>query len=324
MAFRAGFGVAAACLAGALVATSCDELQDDPPTVLTIDGASSALIDAFCERFADCGCEWLYLGSPEDCRAQVMEEVAGTRMRGEQYGLTFDGTCLGAVVDALDDRGCGQNESSDGEDEEECQRPCYSYHGDAGVGDACSNYGSFSDCAQGLRCDITECFEEPCTGSCTDPCKRADAGESCNNTPCIDTLICDYFNDRCVEGPGPGKTCADYGCAVGSICDFNDNTCKRLGDEGEACVLGQCAAELFCITDPLDPTMGTCRGPADNGEPCMGHLQCKSLNCPAGFCEQKPGKGEGCAGTCESGLECDPETMKCVDAAPAICSENPP
>lgn len=317
---RVGFGVVAACLVGALVATSCDANEGEP-TVLTIDNASSALAQAYCERFADCGCEWQYPPSIEECRAEVMQSIAETRMRGQQAGLRFDGTCLGAVVDALDDRGCGQDESID--DEEECQRPCYDYHGDAGVGQACHDYGTFSDCAQGLRCNITECYEEPCTGTCSDPCRRAGLGDPCNDTPCIDTLLCDYENDRCIEGPGPGKACGDYGCAFGSICDFNDNTCKRLPDDGEPCVSGQCAPERFCVTGPQDPT-GTCRAPADDGGACMGHVQCKSLNCPAGFCEPKPGRGEACAGTCESGLDCDFETMKCVEAAPAICSDSPP
>jgi hypothetical protein len=253
-----------------------------------------------------------------------MQDFGNTRMLGEQSGLTFDGSCLGAIVDALDDRGCGQNPSNDDDDDDECERPCLSYHGDGGVGQGCRDYGSFSDCAQGLFCQITECFEDPCMGVCADPCRRAEAGEPCNNTACIDTLVCDYENDRCVGGPGPGDECAVYGCAVGSICDFNDMLCKRLGDEGEACVLGQCASELFCITDPLDPTMGTCRGPADNGAPCMGHVQCKSLNCPAGFCKAQPGKGDDCAGTCASGLDCDVETSKCVEAEPAICDDSPP
>ncbi|HET6583135.1 MAG TPA: hypothetical protein VFG69_06805 [Nannocystaceae bacterium] len=314
MAVRAGFGVAAACLVGALLATSCDDGKDDSPTVLTLGEAPDALIEAYCERFADCGCMWNWPPSPEECRAQVHEEIEDLRERGEQFGLTFDGTCLGALVDALDDRGCGQNEAST--DDTECVRPCFSYHGNGGIGDKCTDYGSFNNCGQGLRCD-TE------SGRCEDPCRRGELGQSCAGDRCIDTLVCDFENDRCVEGPGPGKECASYGCAVGSICDFNDNVCKQLPSQGEACLNGSCAEDLFCITDPIDPTMSVCSGQADDGEACMGHAQCKSLNCPAGFCRPQPGKGEDCAGSCDRGLECDFETMKCVDAAPAICTDQP-
>jgi hypothetical protein len=285
--------IAAGCLAFALVATGCDEGEDPPPTVLPIGDAADAFIESWCERLLDCDCPMGVI-TQADCRDQVEARIGGMRDIGEDSGLLYDGACLGATLDRLDDRGCGPYES---DDDDGCQQPCNSYHGTRGVGDSCQQFGNYSDCAQGLSCEYDE-TELEVTMICRNPCARADVGESCDRINCVEGAWCEWQE------------------AGGGVC----RSLPKLGDE---CPQNQCADGLFCVVDPVDPTISECRAPAPLGESCMGHVQCESHYCPAGFCQELPGAGDECFGVCGAGLDCDFETNKCVEATPAVCSDYP-
>jgi hypothetical protein len=284
--------VGVACLVGALAAISCD--GEDSPTVLPIDDAPDAFVEAWCDRLESCNCDSDSVPSQEECRADVELQIARIRDDGEDNSLIYDGTCLGAQIDRLDDRGCDPYRP---EADDECEPPCWPYHGTRVIGEGCKELGYFTNCAQGLVCEIETCDSGTCTGTCQTPCRRAGVGDSCDDVQCVDTALCIY------EETGP--------------------VCRRIPDVGDPCLQGECAEGSFCVVDPVDPTIQTCTAAAPLGEACMGHPQCESGYCPAGFCEELPGKGDPCFGRCAGDLECDFETNECVTAEPAICNDHP-
>ena len=58
-------------------------------------------------------------------------------------------------------------------------------------------------------------------------------------------------------------------------------------------------------TNPMDPDP-RCEPLGKLAEGCMGHADCESGYCPAGFCAGVPGAGGDCRGTeiCAEGLWC--------------------
>jgi hypothetical protein len=294
------------------------ELEDDPPTLVPLDQADEAIEKAYCERMFDCRCDQ---GRRFDeiaaCREWVDERVAQLRDEAEQTGLAYDPACLGITVDRLDDLGCAASFGDD-DDDDTCTAPCFPLHGDVPVGGQCerADYGGYSNCAQGLECDIDECFDgETCTGLCENPC----FGEC--DEDCGDDARCN--EGTCVPLPGIGQQCSEYGCASGLACRYDelDAQCVRLPELGDDCTdLGQCAEDLRCDRDPMTGE-GTCIGPTKLGDACMGHQECASGFCPAGFCDDLPAKGESCAGTnaCREGLDCDGESQTCVTGDAILC-----
>ncbi len=318
--------VVLACLVGAVLAISCDSGNDEkPPTVLTIGESVDALDEAYCQRLVECDCDAEYLPTQAECRAQIDGMIEQWRDEGEANGLVYDGACLGATVDALDELGCDPIDDSNDDEAPECTPECKPYHGTKGVGDPCTRWNAFDDCAQGLDCQIEDCIDE-CTGFCRNPCTRADVGESCDDIGCVEGADCDYETQTCRSHGSEGDSCSNVRCRDGLVCDFENDRCIELPEAGDPCFQGSCAEDAFCVVDPVDPTIQTCTAPGDLDAPCMGHRQCTSGYCPAGFCKELPGKGEECFGTCADGLVCrsdDGETSKCEEAPPAVCNANP-
>jgi hypothetical protein len=273
---------------------SCDEGDDAPTTDLPIEDAFDAFVEAWCERLVACECDEDFVQTQADCQYEVEARITALQQVGNDGGLMYDGACLGETLDRLDDRGCDPNvdQEVDG-----CQRPCNAYHGGRELGEPCEEIGNFSDCAQGLSCAIESCDDNGCTGTCRDPCRRADIGDSCDELQCVEGALCVY--------------------------EEADSSCRRLPKLGDPCLQGSCADDLFCVVDPIDPTIQTCTAPAELGGACMGHVQCESGYCPAGFCQERPGKGEPCFSVCADGLQCDFEKGECEAAAPGVCSDHP-
>jgi hypothetical protein len=142
------------------------------------------------------------------------------------------------------------------------------------------------DCAQGLRC----------FGECRDPCAvtTVGEGESCQFATCDVGLTCTGID----EGP---PICVPQGGI--DVCDE------------------PCTSMQWC--DAAAPDGPTCRARGEPGAPCMGHAQCVTSYCPAGFCEELPGDGEPCTpdGECRDGALCVFGTTDamptCVAVAPA-------
>jgi hypothetical protein len=142
-------------------------------------------------------------------------------------------------------------------------------------------------------------FELPCplyhgTANVGDPC----SGGSPVYNPCLQDLLC--IEERCelahVTGPP----------------DLRPGT-------GEPCnETGECHASAWCDLAAMDGPI--CRALVDVGDACMGHAECFTTYCPAGFCDERPGEGEPCGANqiCASGLECASE--RCVGGSSCVPS----
>lgn len=149
---------------------------------------------------------------------------------------------------------------------------CPIYHGAQFEGLPCEAEGAlFTDCGPQLWC---------IGGTCVDPVGLPLGGrdELCDPLHgCDDGLACS--GGRCLPPPGPGQPCADGRCAEGSRCEA-----------------------------PLDfEAPSLCVAGGEVGSPCMGHAECASFNCPAGFCIAPSTVGDPCSSTlpCGPGLSCE-------------------
>lgn len=156
---------------------------------------------------------------------------------------------------------------------------CPVYHGAVFEGMPCEYGGVFvTDCGPRLSC---------IAGTCVDPGGMSFGGldEPCELIRrCDDGLACDEVG-RCRALPGPGQPCPSGQCAEGSRCE----------------VMGDFEAQPVCVAG------------AEIGERCMGHAECASFNCPAGFCEPSATVGDPCS----DNLPCGPELF-CSDG---VCQD---
>lgn len=307
--------------AAAWACGSDDGGADDVPTQVPLAEADTVLREAYCARVFDCGCEIApRFATEEQCDAFVDEAIADLRARAEATGLRYDPTCIGGLVDQLDDDACTPYDDDD-HDDDVCEVPCRPLIGDRLVGQPCIVYDDWTDtdCAQGLECSIDECLEiDSCTGHCVDPCDGACV------SGCAEDQVCNQSDGTCEPLPTGGQPCgyADA-CAEGFTCQYDIGTaiCAELPDAGESCgSTGRCRDDLDCRFDPM---LGDslCFARVGLGEPCSGHRQCTSGYCPAGACVPLPGRGESCAGTsaCADGLFCRPPDFVCGDNDPTVC-----
>ncbi len=137
--------------------------------------------------------------------------------------------------------------------------------------------------------------------------ERCTAGQSFSS--CQRGLIC--LDETCADPcdrSAAGQPCSDGSCPYPTLCDSTTNVCQARRLAGESCDgSAPCEGGLFC-------NGGVCRGLGEFGDPCSGHDQCLSGNCPAAFCETRPAEGEACTGQirCAAGLSCEDDV--CVEA----------
>lgn len=300
-------------------AWACD-LEGDPPTALPLADVERALTDAYCDRMFDCTCtQGRRFDDRASCEARIGERVAVLQQELEANDLRYDETCLGALVDVLDDTGCDPAPAG-GDDDDDCEATCTPLFGDQPLGEPCVDLTFGSDCAKGLECQY-DCDEVDCFERCVDPC-----GGVCGR--CAEDERCATESRECVKLPGIGESCSEYGCAPGGVCRFDEvgSRCVALPGEGDSCTqVGVCAEGLRCVGDPTTGE-SACAPLPGQGEPCTGHSQCTTGYCPAGFCDTLPEAGESCAGTsaCAPGLQCNFETLVCEDADAAVCRTDVP
>lgn len=274
--------------------------EDGGISDIPLDRALAEFERAYCQRMAECPCEFgRYFSDRASCEEYMGNRLASPQAAATELGLRYDGRCYAELVAALDDLGCDRTRPEDPTDG--CVAPCKPFVGDRGLGDSCrvsENDYTTDDCAAGLRCDRL-CNE---AGTCLDVCV-----EHCANT------------DSACARP----------CGEDEFCNYDTRACEALPREGQRCPQGVCGRDLFCVAP--DPTSDrVCTAPGAEGEPCRGHAFCESGYCPAGRCAPLPGLGESCAGTftCAPGLTCQAgdggATTVCVEGDPAICDAGPP
>lgn len=253
------------------------------------DVALQRLETALCEKALECGCsdeplvcgEWPPLGLID------------------QSTRTFDPSCVERWTTWLDTQSC--------------QSPvlpryadlCPLYHGTLREGEPC-RWDGFTDteCERGLYC-ITDACRDPrriAFGGSGQPC---DIGERCD-----DGNVC--FRERCERPPSAGEPCLEYICDADARCE--DERCVALPGPGQACT-NACRSGAFCRFDPTTG-FGECLTIRNVGEPCQGHRECASGNCPAGSCEYPAELGD----LCSNRLPCGPDQFCAEGQCAAIGS----
>lgn len=254
---------------------------------VSVEDAPGTISDTVCEQAEGCGCFEGVQITVDSCKMQYSAEWESIIAQGEAAGLTYDGACVGRMLDAFADVGCAT--SVDDEDLGGIGgcAPCKFFHGEKGVGDPCqeavTGYGD--DCAQGLSCDVEQCV---------DPCATVGEGEDCSTTACEDGLYCNVSFDpmteeqtmTCVRPAGEGEDCMETPCGEGLLCDVETFTCQPTPPppgEGEPC-MGVCAEGNYCDTSEPDPTAWVCRAQKGDDEPCESDEECLSWQCEEGAC----------------------------------------
>jgi len=256
--------------------------ESPPPPKVEVSSVAEELEAAVCDVVFGCECAYgRQFDTPGECSTWASEQQALAEQLTAQPGMEWDPTCVGWYVRAFEELECGSQEllstdfNGDG-----CNQACSPIHGQVPVGGSCVFDSGFSNCDRGLICP---------NGQCVDPCGGAGEGE-----------ICDGGFARCGDGLYCGFLEAEL-----------ESRCLPRRAEGAECQVDECAEGLSCVSDPADPTLPRlCQTLAELGGACMGHGECDSGYCPAGFCDVLPGDGGDCRGTgvCAEGFFCDGET----------------
>lgn len=249
------------------------------------DAEIQRLETALCDKAAACDC-----ADPFD-----MERVCGQWPPEPSFFRTlhddraFDAACVDAWLAWVEGLACGAAVLP------RYAEICPLYHGTLTAGMDCVDTDVFSSpCERGLLCIAGRCRDPQALalGGADQPCELGDV--------CLDEqLAC--IDQICRRLPTAGEPCVDRQCARDAVCI--DDGCQSLPLAGEPCLNTQCHPDARC---DLDGSEAVCVALSDEGEPCRGHAQCLSGNCPAGRCEAPAGPGEPCSNQlpCGKGLQC--------------------
>jgi hypothetical protein len=239
------------------------------------DVAVQRLETQLCEKALECECP--VVGEPIECGGWPPPEHYDYEGL-DRRTLAFDPACVERWTSWLDTLSC------------EAPMPprygdlCPLYHGTLRAGDPCEEtVFSETECGRGLLC---------IAGLCRDPQRTALGGpsEPCDVGRCDDGLQC--IDSVCARLPGPGEPCRGSQCDADSRCA--GQLCVALPGPGQPCPNGDCRADAFCGFDP-STGIAECLHAGDVGEPCRGHRECVSKNCPAGVCDDPPEVGDPCS-----------------------------
>lgn len=257
---------------------ACDsepEAEPPPPEVAVVD-VEEQLSDVVCGLAAECECNFgRQFSTNAECLTWAGMQQSEAERLMNTYDLTWEPTCVGWYVRAFEELECASQDLFPNDPDGDGCGACQPLHGDKLAGASCTEYEyGFSDCGQGMRCQQGTCIE-----LCPEPQRL---GEPCDFEGCGEGLYCDVFTDA-------------------------TPVCREKAGDGEDCSVVECAEQLRCVLgDPMDPMSARCESLATTGQACMGHADCTTRYCPAGFCEEIPGEGGDCRGTgvCGDGLFC--------------------
>lgn len=271
-----------------IAATAFGACADDGYGTVAESEASATIADALCGMAQDCRCFTDNRGSAEECRAEFREEWQSIFDAGKAAGLTYDGACVGRILDAYTASGC-EVEVAEEDLFTDCA-PCKFFHGTKIEGEPCEQGDGLAgddECAQGLGCN---------GAVCVDPCKTAGEGEPCVGRHCDEGLVCLLATDAenganastCHRTAGVGEDCSASFCADGLSCDPTTVTCQDppRAAEGEPCAMSECDADLYCDRGDgmLEPTGWVCAPLQGPNDPCTDDEACRSGTCRDGTC----------------------------------------
>lgn len=207
------------------------------PACVREDKLVERFVEEYCQARWACGCESPGL-TQVHCVSTLTRTGEEAQDAAQEAGLAYDRECAKAWLDAVDDSCSVQAMPG----QHECDEPCAPYHGDKQVGEACEEFGPWSDCARELRCGLGGMCEDPCVGRHEgDPCE-SDVGGSCGPN-----LVC--VRAACAPAPATGEPCLAE-CRVGATCDLDQEVCVEAPGFGEPCsVFGICGRSLQCVSD---------------------------------------------------------------------------
>jgi hypothetical protein len=283
---RIGLGCVFAAWGSTMLNTACGDENRRGEFV------SIAPIDqALCEKLLECGCGDLFaqleVDAPLTCEGWTLGSLlyGGYQDDGDDYyygyggyeggyeggydeplPISLDEDCVRKLARRIDEVDCSLQFT-----ETDCSEFCSPVVGPRQEGEPCARQ---DECGRGLVCHRDEC---------RDPCLVRDP---------VEGDPCDGGNDC-----GPVLFCANED-------GDSSGVCVAYPVAGQACYFGDCAPGLRCEQDGT--VNGTCVALTPLGDACMGHLECASRYCPAGFCRDLPPPGSPCGagGACAPGSDC--------------------
>lgn len=289
-------GVLAAC--GGSDSVSLDELPD-------------ALASAQCERLVRCG---LYT-SAADCEAAINFNITEIQHSVEAGRVAYDGEAVAECLDTLGSASCDLTTESARVTPQSCKD---AIKGAVAAGGTCYDSG---DC-QSARCDLPDCGNACCMGTCQDGPAEVTVGQSCADAPCDDRSFCQ--NGTCQALLASGAACQGSDeCGFGLMC--GNDACTAAAHRGDACVDGDCA-EIGDRCDSTDHCAalvavgGACSGGIAGLFDCQRPLVCNDTTLK---CEAAPTAGQACQFFCGGNLFCnDQNTCEAPRADGAACGSN--
>ena len=308
------------------------EMVSALPSLQEIETIANELIEEICELGLRCPSEldfdeWRLLDE-EICyrlyREEILEDVYEEYQLAQQGEMVYSAESARCMIDTLVE----YNETQTCEDldafiEARCEGNMAFFSGTKTVGENCEHYKS---CEPGLDCET----DGSCIGTCVG---NSEEVECETDTECVESYgpewVC--INQYCdFPGANAGESCEDTYCVDDLSCNA-DSVCEVVTPlaEGDVCVEVDNLCELGLVCPVV--MEGTCQQPAQLDEECtisfstpsfstcdIG-LYCQGINpesSPSGVCKPEPQLNEAC-GTgyaihLDGGNYC-PIPMACVD-----------
>lgn len=254
----------------------------------------AAQLRANCERLQRCG----VVTRTADCSTQWAEQSCVVYAQAISQGaVRYDAQEAGRCIDEIRSAACDAFPVV-ADLPPACRRAIQG----GPAGSACGA------CAAGLVCTFGTGQCGVCEGVQTAaPKAKAELGQPCSprrgdQGGCVGDLACDSDGQgvrTCMQRVPAGSSC-DLGrsCELGLICrpEGHQLLCGQLAELGEPCDTIRCKSRLRCVE-------GRCLAQLKDGESCISHDQCASLNC-VGTCQQLAEVGQPCDLNCRRELTC--------------------
>lgn len=219
--------------------------------------------------------------------------------------VDYDGEAAQDCIDALDDLDCDFADQGDG-----ALAACDAvFSGTGKLGATCA---FDRECAS-ERCQVPDCEETCCQGTCQQPRVFPGVDEPCT-TLCAGNLFCG-FDQLCHVPLVEGEACDSYTVCVAPLyCSPNTRVCSQRPARGQPC-------DGFCATEGDVCTGGVCTEAAVGGDSCTVPYDCSQFyvcNFDTARCELPESPSANPNGTpCMFNVEC--ESRYCD----AVCSDVP-